>query len=125
MPSHPLPRRTAARQRRRENLVQAISRALGWFSAALGIVQLAAPRHLLGAVGIRPSGRRVVVTTRLVGIRELTVVPGLLAVSRPWGWLAARVAGDAVDIALMVAALRSRTTRRGRESSAAISIRPW
>lgn len=93
-------------------MVHRMSRILGWFSAALGGIQLIAPRRLLGAIGIRPTGGRAVLT-RFIGLRELSVVPGLLASKRPVGWLAARVAGDLMDLALLVRARGARRTHRG------------
>lgn len=91
-------------------MIQRISRALAWFSLALGAVQLIAPRRLLTAIGIPPSAPAVIVT-RMVGLRELGVVPGLLTASLPAGWLAARAAGDVKDLALLAWA-------RGREGTA-------
>jgi uncharacterized membrane protein len=93
-------------------MIRGVSRALGWFSAGLGAVQLIAPGRLLAACGIAPTGGRRVLT-RIIGVRELLVVPGLLTGSRPFGWLAARVAGDAMDVVLLTRALRARDTRTG------------
>ena len=73
------------------------------FSAALGLVQLLAPRWLLARIGIAGATPAVAIT-RLVGVRELSVVPGLLGASAPVGWLAARVTGDLMDIGLLRAA---------------------
>ena len=93
-------------------MVEHMSRILGWFSAALGSIQLAVPSRLLGAIGLRPIGRRVTLT-RLVGLRELSVVPGLLASKWPVGWLAARVVGDLMDLVLLVRARGARDSHRG------------
>ena len=84
-------------------MLRLLSRALGWFSLCLGLVQILAPGRLLSAIGLRPSGGRVAVT-RLVGVRELTAAPGLLVSSAPVGWLAARVGGDVMDLALLAGA---------------------
>ncbi len=92
-------------------MVKVISGALGWVSLGLGGLQLVAPRRLLAALGMEDHGAAVLIT-RLVGLRELTVVPGLLAGSRPFGWLGARVAGDLMDIGLLVRALNGRVDRR-------------
>jgi uncharacterized membrane protein len=94
-------------------MLQIASRALGWFSAGLGAVQLVTPGVLLRAVGIAPTpGRRII--TRLIGARELSAVPGLLSTSLPAGWLAARVAGDVMDLALLGAAHGARDSRASR-----------
>ncbi len=92
-------------------MVQRICRLLGWFSAALGGIQLIAPGRLLGAIGIRPTAGRIVLT-RFIGIRELSVVPGLLASKRPVGWLAARVGGDLMDLVLLMRARGASDTHR-------------
>ena len=94
-------------------MVQVVSRVLGWASLALGLVSIAVPRRFLESIGVRPGAASVAIS-RLVGLRELTVVPGLLAVKRPVGWLAARVAGDAMDVALLLWAHRSPGNDRGR-----------
>ena len=93
-------------------MISTLSRLLGWFSLALGAIQLVAPRRLLAAIGIPPTGGRVALT-RLIGLREWSAVPGLLSASLPVGWLAARVAGDVMDLALLLRAHRAADTRRG------------
>ena len=98
-------------------MVQTLARALGWFSLGLGAVQLISPGRLLALIGLRSSGgRRLLV--RLVGLRELSVVPGLLTGSAPAGWLAARVAGDLMDLALLTRGLGARGAHRGRLGAA-------
>ena len=92
-------------------MVQVISRALGWFSLGLGVVQLVAPRRLLAILGVEQHGATVAIT-RIVGMRELSAVPGLLAASRPVGWLAARVAGDLMDAGLLLRAMNGPADRR-------------
>lgn len=93
-------------------MVTLISRLLGWFSLALGIVELAAPRTLLRAIGIRPTGMSVAIT-RFIGVRELAATPGLLAAKLPFGWLAVRLAGDVMDLSLLAAAHGDRRNVRG------------
>jgi uncharacterized membrane protein len=102
-------------------MISTLSHLLGWFSAALGAIQLIAPRRLLAAIGILPTGGRVALT-RLIGVREWSVVPGLLSASLPVGWLAARVAGDVMDLALLIRAHGARDTRRGPISLAIAAV---
>jgi hypothetical protein len=52
--------------------------------------------------------------TRAVGVRELAASAGILSSRRPAGWLWARVAGDAIDLTLLGAALRRRGAKRER-----------
>jgi uncharacterized membrane protein len=94
-------------------MIRPTARALGWFSAGLGAVQILAPRWFVRAIGVRATGTSVTIT-RLIGIRELSVVPGLLTASAPVGWLAARVAGDVMDLALLGVGQGDRRNGRGR-----------
>jgi len=86
-----------------------LARGLGWFSLALGVTELAAPRALARVIGVEPSGRSSTVL-RLLGARELLTGLGVLAQPRraPPLWL--RVAGDAVDLAALGMAARSRSS---------------
>jgi len=83
------------------------ARALGWFSVVLGIAQLVAPRRIGRSIGTN-SGLMM----RLCGARELTAGVGLLNSRDPAPWLAARVAGDALDLAALAGVMqRSRDLR--------------
>jgi uncharacterized membrane protein len=95
------------------SVVHTLARALGWFSIGLGALQLIVPGRLLRVIGVQPTaGRRGL--TRLIGLREVSVAPGLLAASAPVGWLGARVAGDLMDLVLLVRALGDRSADRRR-----------
>lgn len=75
-----------------------ISAPFGWFSIALGITQVLAPRWIAQRSGL-PAQRRSAI--RLVGLRELAT--GAFILSRPSSsagpW--ARVAGDLINLALL------------------------
>jgi uncharacterized membrane protein len=87
---------------------------LGWLSIGLGLSELLAPRALTRALGVRQRGR-VRPLLRAMGARELAAGIGLLAQPRRSArWLWARVAGDAIDLGLLGAALASPRTKRGR-----------
>ncbi|HMJ32797.1 MAG TPA: SRPBCC family protein [Baekduia sp.] len=92
-----------------------LPRALGWASLGLGIPQVASPGGFARAIGVRddPEARG---WTLLVGARELMGAAGILELGqpRPTGWLWARVAGDAMDLGLLLAALRSKPRHRNR-----------
>ncbi len=75
---------------------------LGWFSIGLGLVELLAPRAITGPLGLR--GRDGLV--RAFGAREIGTGIGLLTATDPSPWLWGRVAGDALDIAMLAAGLR-------------------
>lgn len=88
-----------------------LARFLGWFSLGLGTAQLAAPRTMCRLVGAGAEGRAPRVM-RLLGARGLTQGLAILARPRPTTWLWSRVAGDAVDLALLgVVAARNRRAR--------------
>ena len=91
---------------------QRLGKALGLASFALGVPQVAAPGRFAALVGVdpTPSTRALV---RAIGVRELAAGSGILARPRPTGGVWARVSGDAMDLALLVNALKSRS-RRGR-----------
>ena len=83
-----------------------LARGLGWFSVGLGVAQVAAPKAVCRLIGVGPTGgtREVM---RAIGVRELVAGAGLLASRRRSPFLWARVAGDAMDIALLAKALAS------------------
>ena len=88
---------------------------LGWFSLGLGVPQVVMPRRVARSVGVRDD-RRTRVWMRVVGVREHAAAAGILTARQPAGWLAARAAGDVMDLALLAIALRRED--RGRR-------RPW
>ena len=95
---------------------QRLGKALGVASFALGLPQVAVPGRFAALVGVDPTpGTRALV--RGVGVREIAAGSGILAGSRPRAGLWARVAGDAMDLALLTNAVRSRS-RRGRVAAA-------
>ena len=86
----------------------ALSRLLGWFSLGLGALEILAPSALARRLGV-PGGWRLV---RLFGVRE--VVAGVTVLGQPGSPLGpwARVAGDALDLAVLGAALSPGNDRR-------------
>ena len=88
-----------------------LARGLGWFSIGLGVAQVAAPRAVNRLVGVRPTARNRDVM-RTIGVRELVAGAGLVAERKPAAFLWARVAGDAMDLALLGNALASDGDRR-------------
>jgi CBS-domain-containing membrane protein len=90
-----------------------VARGLGWFGIGLGLAELAAPQWLSKQIGV--GDRRNLI--RAMGAREVLAGVGVLAPRRPTAGLWARVAGDAVDIALLGAAMRN-SFRRGRVATA-------
>ena len=91
-----------------------IAKGLGIFSIGLGLTELLAPRWLGRFIGAGEEHRRLV---QLFGVREIAAGITILAAPRPRKGLWARVVGDALDIAALVAALRS-SGQRGRVAGA-------
>jgi len=80
-----------------------IARALGWFSLALGVTELVAPRRLCRWLGIDDHSKLI----RTFGVREIGAGLGLLlAQERLAPWLWARVAGDALDLGALALGFR-------------------
>ena len=99
----------------------ALSRGLGWFSIALGVTKLAVPRTLARWIGIDPCGATPWVV-RAMGAREiLTGLGVLMQPHRPrplWG----RVGGDAIDLALLGAAVAVKRTSTPRLAGAIAAV---
>ena len=92
-----------------------LSLALGWFSVGVGLLQIFAPRGVGRAIGV---GERPIVM-RLCGLRELTTGIGLLSERSPAAFAWSRVAGDALNLALLRGALQSPDSSRARIAMAA------
>lgn len=84
------------------------SRGLGWFSIGLGLAELLAPRKLSELIGLDDTHDN---TLRLLGAREIASGIGLLGRPKPTGFMWSRVAGDAMDLALLGSALAQRDAR--------------
>jgi hypothetical protein len=85
-----------------------LARALGWFSIGLGLTELLAPRALTRALAMEGSETLV----RAYGLREIGA--GIMTLSPDKGiGLQSRVAGDALDIATLLAAMRRDNPKRG------------
>lgn len=98
-----------------------VARGLGWFSIGLGLAQAAAPQQFGELIGIGDGeGRQA--TLRAVGLRELAAGVGILVQDRPTVWLWGRVGGDAMDLTLLGAALRSDSAQPGRITGAMAAV---
>jgi len=84
-----------------------LARGLGWFSIGLGVTELLAPRALTRFLGMEGSETLV----RAYGLREIGA--GIMTLSPDKGLgLQSRVAGDALDIATLLAAMRGDNPKR-------------
>jgi hypothetical protein len=82
-----------------------LAQFLGWFSLGLGALELFAGRSLSRWLGADGAADLV----RGYGVREIATGAAILSSRQPAPWIWGRVAGDALDIATLGAALnRSR-----------------
>jgi hypothetical protein len=95
-----------------------LAHGLGWFSIALGVAEIVAPRALSRALGFR-GGEHVV---RGFGVREIATGIGILATRDPEPWIKGRLAGDAMDIAALSTGLSRNNRRRGWAGAALASV---
>ena len=75
--------------------------ALGWFSVGLGLLELVAARPLGRALGMKKRANLI----RLYGLREIGTGVGIFSQRRPLPYIQARIAGAALDLATLAAAL--------------------
>jgi hypothetical protein len=93
-----------------------LARFLGWFSIGLGLAEVLAPRAVAEVSGVRSRG-----LLQFYGLREIAAGVGILTSPRPAGWLWGRVAGDALDLATLGAAM-TRPEDAGRALAAAVAV---
>lgn len=96
-----------------------LAAGLGWFSIGLGLAELLVPRSMDKLVG---AEKEHPILTRLLGAREIMAGLGILVRRRPAAWLWSRVAGDAMDLALLGGALISPGSRRERVLMATAAV---
>ena len=94
-----------------------LARGLGVFSLALGIPQALMPGRMSRMIGVKDDAKSRMLM-RAVGVRELAVGVGIFTDRRPARWVWARVAADAMDLALLGSALRNRSRSQTRTLAA-------
>jgi uncharacterized membrane protein len=90
-----------------------LAAGLGWFSVALGVAELAAPRRVARLIGISPDSTTASIV-RSYGVRELGTGLAILTQPDRAGWLWSRVAGDVLDVASLSRAMSAPGTHQGR-----------
>ena len=95
-----------------------LSRLLGWFSLALGAMEVAIPRTLARRLGLRGGPWLV----RAFGLREIAA--GLTILTQPDNIIgpSARVGGDLLDIAVLAEACLPRNPRREEAEMALVVV---
>lgn len=99
---------------------QTLSRGLAVFSLTLGFAELLAPRSVARLVGLQDE-EEYETLIRLLGAREIASGLGLMQ-GRPEIFLWSRVAGDAIDLSLLGAAMQSDRHDRRRLTIAAAAV---
>ena len=94
-----------------------LARALGWFSVALGVMELVAPGRVARAAGL--EGKEGLV--RAYGARELMAAVPTLSMDKKAG-LGARIAGDLIDIVTLLPALSTRNPGRANAMQALMFV---
>jgi len=97
------------------------ARGLGWFSIALGLAQIGAPRTVARLIGI-DDDEETRNTMFAIGLREITSGIGILARPRPAGWVWSRVGGDVMDLALLGKAMSQDENDRSRLTAATAAV---
>ena len=110
--------RTLQRDNRYPNTTAGtLARQLGWFSIALGAVELLAARQLTRTLGLRGQERLI----QAYGVREIVKGVGILTSEDPAPWLWGRVAGDALDLGTLAVGYRS-SPKRGHVAIAMAKV---
>lgn len=94
-----------------------MARGLGWFSLALGALELAAPRTITRFLGIEGHENLI----RVYGVREIAAGMTSLSTEKEAG-LWSRVVGDGIDIVTLLAALRKTNPKKENVAIALLTV---
>src|SRR3954465_12120729 len=94
---------------------EGLANGLAWFSIALGVSEMVLPDRVAALAGLPRSS---VPTLRALGAREIGHGISILAAPGHPTPVWSRVAGDAIDLAVMLSAFRSEESDEGRLSVA-------
>lgn len=95
-----------------------LARALGWFSIALGAVELLAPQRLARMLGMH--GHEAVL--QLYGLRELASGAAILATGGSAASVWSRVGGDALDAGTLALQLHPDNPKRANVAVALAAV---
>src|SRR3954466_11429853 len=94
-----------------------MARNLGWFSLALGALEIFAPERITRALGMEGQENLV----RAYGVREVAAGMLSLSIEKKAG-LWSRVAGDGLDLATLMAALRDDNPKKANVALALMIV---
>ena len=109
---------TSDPRRRPDPATRDLARGLGWFSIGLGLTEVACGGAIARWLGM-PRAAPVV---RAYGLREILQGAGILGARDPTPWIAARVAGDALDIATVLPGLDRHNPRQDNVRIALLAL---
>lgn len=98
-----------------------IATGLGWFSIGLGAAEMLAPDKVAELIGL-PSRKKAETLLGVYGWREIVAGIGILTQSRPAGWLWARVAGDAADLASLGSCFAANDANRTKVTASTAAV---
>lgn len=94
---------------------------LGWFSVGLGLAQVVAPDALNRLIGVSEENRNDRFM-RMMGMREISHGVAILANARPEKAVWSRVAGDALDLAVLGRLMTDRRNDRSKAMGATLAV---
>ena len=98
-----------------------LNRGFGLLSIGLGATEVAAPRRVAKLIGMVPKSRGSLIV-RALGLREIATGLSLLMMPRRSVPMWARVAGDAIDLAVLGWIATSKSSNKKRIAIAAATI---
>jgi uncharacterized membrane protein len=100
---------------------ESLANFLGLFSIGLGLAQVVMPGALSNVVGVKNDDQHRMLM-RLLGLREISHGVAVLSNQQPEKAMWSRVAGDALDLALLGGALANSENNRGRTLFATANV---
>lgn len=100
---------------------QSLAQGLGWFSIGLGLAEVLAPHRVADMIGLEDNDRNIGLL-RAMGMREIASGLGIFSQRNDEAFLWSRVAGDALDLALLGAAMTDERNDRNRLIGAAVAV---
>lgn len=99
-----------------------LAAGLGWFSIGLGLMELTSAHRVARVAGLRAPSPRAANVVRALGARELAHGVAILAAPHAAAPVASRVIGDALDLGMLRAGVRSGPVDRRRAGAAAAML---
>lgn len=95
-----------------------LAKGLGWFSIALGALELMAPRRVSRELGMHDRSGLL----GAYGAREIATGVGILASRNPTPWIWGRVAGDVLDAVSLIPAATTPSRKQGNAMASLAAV---